>query len=322
MKRVVLLAYICFLAASCRKDLVRWSLVQPLTSHTTTDRLEKILFVNDTLGFVVGGARFSHSTILRTTDGGNTWEYQNIAAAPKALYNITQASSGVLYAIGFDGKLLQSADGGQTWQYHQLWYLPYKDLAFFNANSGIAIGGISFYSGCKTEIDRLGNFGNWDSLGYELNEIEMIDSLHGYIAGYGLIMKTNNGGKKWEIQDAANDNFTAVRAYGLNEAWACGYNGSIFHTSNGGASWQRMRDGNDFTRPRYRLLDICFTNAHVGYAVGENGLLIYTDDGGRHWMELEKFTNHTLRSIAPMADGSLMVCGDGGSLYRVRAKGL
>jgi photosystem II stability/assembly factor-like uncharacterized protein len=79
-----------------------------------------------------------------------------------------------------------------------------------------------------------------------------------------------------------------------------------------------MRNGNDLTRPHYSLHDILFTNRYRGFAVGEGGALIYTDDGGHHWMEYERFTDVTLRSMYLAKDGSLLICGDNGSLYRVR----
>lgn len=318
MKSVILLlALISICSAACRKDLVRWRSVEKIDIPGSADRLNRIYFIDDTTGFVVGGQRFFNSTILRTDDGGKTWNYHNLNEAPKGLYNITQAPDKTLYAIGFDGKLLRSDDRGLNWSFHQLWYLPYKDIAFFSPKRGLAIGGISFYTGCKTYVNSDGTYAPWDSLVYELNDIEMINEKEGYIAGYGLVMKTEDSGYNWHIQSVENDNFTSIRTYGRYEAWTCGYNGSIFHTTDGGKSWKRMRDGNDFTKRRYRLLDIAFTDRLHGYAVGENGIFLYSDDGGHHWMEFEKFTDDALRCIVAREDGSLLVCGDNAAFYRV-----
>ncbi|HRO44074.1 MAG TPA: YCF48-related protein [Flavipsychrobacter sp.] len=300
--------------------MIRWQQVEKLETFTDKDRFNKIFFINDSLGFVIGGQRFFNSTILKTTDGGKTWNYRNIPEAPKSLFGITTSPNGTLYIIGFDGKLLKSEDAGESWQFHQLWYLPYKDIAMFDDKDGIAVGGISFYAGYKTQLDLNGNFGAFDSVGYEINDVEMIDGNAGYLATYGAILKTNDAGKSWQMQEIENDNFTSIRAYGENEAWTCGYNGSIFHTSDGGKNWERMRDGNDLTKPRYRLLDILFQDPQHGFAVGENGLFLFTDDGGYHWMEFERFTDNTLRCIISRKDGSLMVCGDNGRLYSVKPK--
>ena len=319
MSQKLLLSVIIILSiASCRKDLVHWQRVEKIETFTNTERLNKIFFINDSVGFVVGGERFNKSTILKTTDGGKTWTYRNIAETPKSIYSITLSPDGAIYAIGFDGKVLRSANEGEDWTFRQIWYAPYKDIAFTNSNRGIIVGGVSFNEGIMSFIDSNANASPFDSLGYELNDIEMIDGKTGYVSGLGLILKTTDSGYTWQMQNIQDDNFKAVKAYGADEAWTCGYNGSIFHTTNGGQSWERMRNGNNITKPSYKLLDILFTDPLHGYAVGEGGLFIYSDDGGKHWMELERFTDAALRCIVSKQDGSLMVCGDNGALYRVR----
>jgi photosystem II stability/assembly factor-like uncharacterized protein len=78
-----------------------------------------------------------------------------------------------------------------------------------------------------------------------------------------------------------------------------------------------MRNGNDLTKPHYSLNDILFTDRLHGFAVGDKGLLIYSDDGGHHWMEFDRFTSSALHNIAALKDGSLLVCGEEGALYKV-----
>lgn len=309
----------CFVLSlnACRKDLLRFKKAERLETHTSTDQFNKIFFLNDSVGFIVGGQRFFNSTVLRTEDGGKSWSYQNIEQAPKALYGITQSPDGTLLAIGFDGKLLSSSDLGMTWEFQQLHYLPYKDIAMFDENRGALIGGISFNQGFLTNIYSDGNYSGWDSLAFELNDIELINGKSGYITAHGTILKTIDSGRTWQVLPIENDNFKAIQVINEEEAWTCGYNGSIFRTRNGGRSWERLRNGNDLKKPRYKLLTIAFRDAQHGYAAGENGLLIYTDDGGKHWMEFERFTNSTLRSLFIKKDGSVLVCGEQGSLYHI-----
>jgi photosystem II stability/assembly factor-like uncharacterized protein len=320
--RLLLAGIIVLGATSCRKDLLHWQYVQKLETHSTTDRLYKILFINDSVGYVVGGERFYKSTILSTGDGGKTWTYQNIDEAGKALFSITQSPSGSLYAIGFDGKVLKSDNEGKDWEFHQVWYAPYKDIAFTSSNRAILVGGISFRQGIMTFIDSAASASPFDSTGYEMNDIEMVDGSTGYVGCHGVVLKTRDSGYTWQMQNIQDDNFKAVHAHGYNVAWACGYNGSIFYTADGGTNWERLRNGNNISKPSYKLLDILFTNSLHGYAIGENGVFIYTDDGGHHWMELDRFTDAHLRSIVDRPDGSLMVCGDNGTLYRVIPKHL
>lgn len=306
-----------FLFISCKKDLLRWHKAERLETHTTEDRFNKIYFTSDSTGYVIGGSRFDRSIILMTRDGGASWTYNTYPEAGKALYGIAQAPGGRLYATGFDGKVLYT-DNGSSWKFKQSSYLPFKDIAFTNDERALMIGGISFREGYRILMDTNFYSVTYDSLGYELNDIEMVNSRYGYIAGYGIVMKTNDSAKTWEVKDIEDDNFTSVYALNEHEAWVCGYKGSIFHTSNGGKSWERQRDGNSLTKTSYHLLDIRFIDPTHGFAVGEHGAVIYTDDGGHHWMEFERFTSQHLRNIEALPNGSLLVCGDGGSLYRLQ----
>src|ERR1700743_385384 len=104
----VMLLIISF--AACKKDVLYFRSVQQLDSHTTTDRFNRILFINDNIGFIVGGQRTSKATILSTHDGGYTWAYENNTQAGTGIYGITRSVQGWLYTIGYDGKLLLSKD--------------------------------------------------------------------------------------------------------------------------------------------------------------------------------------------------------------------
>jgi photosystem II stability/assembly factor-like uncharacterized protein len=305
------------LFGACRKDLLHWQLAQKLDTHTA-NRLNKILFVNDTLGFAVGGERFNIAEILTTRDGGNTWSSQTFPQAGKAMYGITQAPSGIIYSVGFDGKMLYTADGS-NWSFRQLRYEPCKGIALPTADKAIVITGVSFGIGSRQHIDNAGNLLQYDSLDFEQNDICMTDAQTGYIAAYGVVQKTTDGGNSWRFMDIRNDNFTAIDCHDAQRAWLCGAQGSVYQTTDG-ANWQRLRNGNDLTLPRYHLNDILFTDDLHGYAVGENGLVIYSDDGGHHWMEFDRFTDATLRCIVKGPDGNLFVCGDNGTLYRIAKK--
>jgi photosystem II stability/assembly factor-like uncharacterized protein len=312
----LLMSLLC-LHAGCKKDLLHWDKVQQLESHTT-HRLNRIFFVDNTTGFVIGGDRFNQADMLITRDGGKSWSYRTFPEAAKGLYGITQSPDGTVYVLGFDGKLLFSADTGNTWSFRQLDYLPLKQLAFTRPGEGIVIGGISFDQGFRLGIDGEGQRQSRDSFGYELNDIRMLNAYTGYISGYGVVLKTSDGGQSWDFMRVEGDNFTALDGHDENRVWVCGYEGSIYKTADGGRTWDRLRNGNDLTRKKYRLLDILFLDEQRGYAVGEEGAVIYTEDGGRHWMEFDRFTEHTLRSIAVAPDGSLLVAGDNGTFYRLR----
>jgi len=307
----------CF---SCRKDLLKPKLVQRLeTFSSKEDRLNKILFINDSVGFAVGGQRFFNGLILKTEDGGEHWQPIYLPDNGNGIYGITNSPFNELFTIGFSGKMMRSDNEGKDWTMVQTRYEEYKDLFFSTPQWGAAIGGISFQTGYIMYLNAGGEVYRRDSLANELNDIEMKNAKEGYICGYGVVYKTDDSMKTWTLLDVKNDNFTSVQLI-ENQVWICGYNGSIFYSGDDGAHWQRKRNGNDLTKPRYRLLDIYFTDADHGYACGENGLLIYTDDRGEHWMEYERFTHVHLRNIAHRKDGTLFICGDEGSLFKLQPR--
>ena len=152
---ILLLAAI-FLLNGCKKDLLHLQSVQKITSYTDSDRLNKIFFVDQQLGFIVGGERFADAVILTTHDGGYTWQKSSFPVAGKGLYDITQSPSGAIYTCGFDGKLLRSYDQGQTWSFSQLEYFPYSGIAFAGPTRAIVVGGVSFSSGMIQYVDSAG----------------------------------------------------------------------------------------------------------------------------------------------------------------------
>jgi photosystem II stability/assembly factor-like uncharacterized protein len=78
-------------------------------------RLTDVCFQNTSVGFATaivsvpaGGA------IVRTTDGGSTWE--TVLFYSEALMGIDVTMEGIVYAVGDHGAILQSVDAGDNWQ--------------------------------------------------------------------------------------------------------------------------------------------------------------------------------------------------------------
>ncbi len=314
--RWVAVLLICLQLFSCKKDLLHWQNVAQLDSHSKTDRLAKIIFKDANTGYILGGNWYVDAVILTTNDGGNTWARQSYPLVGQLLMGGTVAPSGTVYGIGFEGKMLNGNGTNSNWQFTQMEHYWFRDLSFKQPDSAILIGGISFNSGMIQHIDSNGHVFMRDSLPYQLNQIKMVSASTGYICGYGLVLKTTDGGMTWAMLDISGDNFYAMCIHG-EEIWVCGYNGSIFHTLDGGKNWQNFRNGNDLTQESYRLTDILFTDNMHGWAVGENGLVVYSRDGGQHWSKYDQFTTSTLYSIAQNANGNLFVCGENGSVYRI-----
>ncbi len=62
------------------------------------------------------------------------------------------------------------------------------------------------------------------------------------------------------------------------DGWACGRWGTIVHSSDGGASWEKQASGVDFT-----LTSVSFVDAKAGWVAGDNGTILHTRNGGKTW---------------------------------------
>ena len=156
-----------------------------------------IQMINETTGFIAG----SENTILKTTDGGETWvgssERARVGETRNNLENIWFVSPTAGWVIGSFGTLMHTADGGETWE---------KRNAGFDNN---------------------------------LFGIHFVDENTGWICGQeGLILHTNDGGATWNQQKTESfDDLHDIIFVDAMVGWAVGGFNSVLHTTDGGNTW-------------------------------------------------------------------------------------
>ena len=79
-------------------------------------------FTNANTGFVCGGIKNSSGLILKTYNGGNTW--QQIFSSTLSINDITFISDSIGFACGDSLLILKTTDGGQTWNQLQIPFVP------------------------------------------------------------------------------------------------------------------------------------------------------------------------------------------------------
>jgi photosystem II stability/assembly factor-like uncharacterized protein len=79
---------------------------------------------------------------------------------------------------------------------------------------------------------------------------------------------------EWRLRD----DLLSVNFANNTEGWASGRWGSIWHTSDGGKTWEQQESNTRFT-----LADIYFVDPNNGWAVGNQGTIVHTSDGGKTW---------------------------------------
>jgi len=314
-------SYLIFIVAvlfivSCKKDLLHWQKVQQLNSNTSAT-INHLRFLNDSVCIAAGGVAWAKSVILRSSDGGFSWSSTSDSLAPKELFGMGVSSNNTIYLCGLDGDVLHSNNQGQTWQFGRIGdWLEYYCGNFISPDTGIFISGIQQRQSSITRVDS--NFNTIDKKTYlfGLNNFYNSGPIKCYAIGYGTVLFSGDQGNTWNYQDVEGDNFQTMDIHG-EEIWMCGYNGSVYHTLDGGNNWNRVRNGNDLTIPHYPLLDIAFKDSQNGWAVCDNGKIIHTDDAGAHWEEYEQFTTGALRTLAICPNGDLLTAGDNGNIFRL-----
>ncbi|MGH7893139.1 MAG: YCF48-related protein [Candidatus Binatia bacterium] len=124
---------------------------------------------------------------------------------------------------------------------------------------------------------------------------------------------------------ALRDNLYGVKALSPTEAWAVGNFGAIYHTANGGKSWEARDSGT-----KSPLFGIDFADAQQGWAVGKSAEILATSDGGRTWKaqtspippskHLFKVAALTPRLAWAVGDwGAIAVTTDGGRTWQDRS---
>lgn len=125
----------------------------------------------------------------------------------------------------------------------------------------------------------------------------------------------------WERQfaTAPTSNFASVQFLDGQNGYASGTSGTVFKTSNGGATWAVKPCGTSA-----HLKDHHFISASLGWAVGANGAIIKTTDGGTSWSSQVSGTTAQLNWVyfadnqvgyAAGASGTFLKTTNGGTTW-------
>ncbi len=204
------------------------------------------VFALDSNTVLVGGEKnFSEGYLAKTINGGSSWQIANLESYIWGvdIKKIGMVNDSTGYAIT-RGYVLKTTDRGANWyisdtasvhagdMFHVL-----EDLAFFPDNDTLyTCGWYGSYFGKTVNGSAVWQHQN-DHQSYNL---DFINTQTGYIGGWSQIHKTTDGGVTFtDASGGSSDLFADIYSIDFTDEWtgyACGYNGRIFKTSNGGAS--------------------------------------------------------------------------------------
>ncbi|MDE0467241.1 MAG: YCF48-related protein [Candidatus Poribacteria bacterium] len=250
--------------------------------------LQDVYFTDDQNGLVVGNG----GLMLKTSDGGKTWEKIEVdmrppgagqrpggggggppagfgRGGPAPLYNIYFIDENVGYITGGRGTILKTEDGGKTWA---------RKMA---------------------RSDTPGRGGRPGGIRANLMGIQMINETTGFIAGSeNTILKTTDGGETWigsseraRVGETRN-NLENILFVSPTTGWVIGSFGTLLHTMDGGENWEKRDPGFD-----NNLFGIHFLDENTGWICGQEGLILHTTDGGATWNQQKTESYDDLHDI-------------------------
>lgn len=194
--------------------------------------LEAITWVDDKIGFSVG-----ENLIIRTSDGGTTWNELPVSYDGKLL-DVAFWDENVGVAVGENGLILKTQDGGNTWvQIPSGSVKPLLSVEISNENRILATseGGEILFSINKGDTWAKISSGTNQSL----NDLSFINTDTAYVAGnQGVILRTYDGGNQWAtLNSGLSSNLNGIAFSTPLIGYAVGDVGNILKTLDGGDTW-------------------------------------------------------------------------------------
>ena len=246
--------------------------------------LKSMYFVNDSTGWAVGNAT-STSKILKTTDGGMTWAYQNVGSFGD-LDNVYFVNENIGFSTGDILPFLKTTDGGNNWTSVPI--IPGSDfrpsyLSKFYFISDL----IGFYTTSNAIFKTTDSGVTWTQvLQNPVNPISNIDfssavSSNGLAVCFaGSVYKTTDTGDTWQLVPSFTSTFL----------WDVSYSGSniiiageqdLFKSSNSGVSWSSVSLSQP--TPPNGFVSVSLITDSIGFCGGSPYEIFKTTDGGNTW---------------------------------------
>jgi photosystem II stability/assembly factor-like uncharacterized protein len=211
-------------------------------------------------------------TVLKTNDGGDTWENVSVPNAKDVDFRDIEVfgkNTALVMGISSPARFYKTKNGGKTWS-----------LVYINEHKDIFFDGMSFWS--------------------KKNGIAFSDP----VDGKHYLIKTNDGGESWqkipsagipeklEVEYGFAASGTGIPVTGYKIAWLGmgGLKSRVFKSVNGGIDWTATETPLAHGGESTGIYSLAFKNKNVGVAVGGDytnqnisNTMIYTEDGGSTW---------------------------------------
>jgi photosystem II stability/assembly factor-like uncharacterized protein len=297
----------------------QWELTTPIK---TRSEFTAMRLLDDQLAFAVDKPM---GAILRTADGGTTWErcIVNTLNKPVALW-MWDDQRGI--AVCESSRIMRSTDGFATaTTTSHLGYGNFNCVFFLNDT----LGWLGSDSG---KILRTTDGGaNWTPTTTGLTTyqyvtaIQFLDSDTGYASSYGgKMLKSMDGGLNWQGVGPFDQQVLMqdLHFYSTQEGVAVGNGGEVIRTTDGGATWDSIP-----SPTTYSMFDLA-VQGNTLVACGAWGRVMRSTDAGLTWsVQQVGNTDHQSVALSPGGrgilgtDGRIQCSDDMGATWAITNEG-
>gem|GEM_PF-4717366 len=288
----------------------------------TTQYLHDVSCADNHTCWAVGtSATFSRATMIKTTDGGQTW----VPLSPGVSYpllgvHFTNRTTG--FAVGSSRNILKTTDGGTTWRVIPtdaeegltIWDVDCSSSGTACVATGFDEQILQSSNGGDTWTKRRGatartatsDTTNFDRVAFASDTRVIV------AGGAGKIFVSNDAGGTWaEKSRGLTAEYFSIDCPDANTCFAGGASGELVKTTDGGNTWNRLY----FMTPTVGIRGIHFIDSLTGWADG--GAFWKTTDGGVTWQQLETFSNLPILRGQSFVGSEGWIAGDNGTMIKI-----
>lgn len=246
--------------------------------------LTGLAFADARVGLAVG----HDATILRTEDGGLTWNL--VFSAPdqrRPLLDVAFIAPDHALAVGAYAAFFESRDAGKTWQERQIG----EGDRHFNAITRIAAP--------------------------PANDVRADGALL-LVGEAGTLLRSVDAGASWQaLASPYAGSFFGIQPLPSGAVLVYGMRGALLRSEDGGVSWRRLEN-----QGAESLLGSVVDGARGVSIVGQNGVILHSQDGGATFQRFLAPGRPMLTAgVSLPAAAELLTFGDAGVLRQSLAAG-
>jgi len=265
--------------------------------------------------------------IIYSQDGGKSWKQAKVPVST-LLTAVCFPTAKQGWAVGHGGVVLHSADGGLTWS-RQLDGIAEAKMVVKQLQEQVAAAKQQLASASDDQKSQLENrlqqlqanlsdaqydqkIGPWKPL---LDVWFRNDSTGFVIGSYGLIFRTDDGGRTWQnwadrTPNPGQYHLNSIAQITGGALFIVGEAGNIFESTDQGDTWTALHSPYQGS-----LFGVMGTgNVNEVLAFGLRGHIFRSDDLGKHWQAVPTDSDSTLNSGTRDANGRIVLTGNDGAV--------